>query len=103
VLYWSAFVYHLPIGDEVAMLATSIPVLMNFAREQNLDPLALGMIWTFGAGAKLFVYQSGVIVVGYSYGCFEARDMLRIGACLTIVESLILLLLVPWYWPLIGV
>jgi len=103
VLYWSAFLYHLPIGDEVAMLATSIPVLMNFAREQNLDPLALGMIWTFGAGAKLFVYQSGVIVVGYSYGCFEARDMLKIGACLTIVESLILLLLVPWYWPLIGV
>jgi anion transporter len=103
VLYWSAFLYHLPIGDEVAMLATSIPVLMNFAREQNLDPLALGMIWTFGAGAKLFVYQSGVIVVGYSYGCFEGRDMLKIGACLTIVESLILLLLVPWYWPLLGV
>lgn len=103
VLYWFAFLYHIPLGDEVAMLATSIPVLMNFAREQQLDPLALGMIWTFGAGAKLFVYQSGVMVVGYSYGCFDARDMLKIGACLTIVESLILLLLVPFYWPLIGV
>ena len=43
------------------------------------------------------------MVVGYSYGCFDARDMLKIGACLTIVESLVLLLLVPFYWPLIGI
>lgn len=103
VLYWSAFVYHLPLGDETAMLATSMPVLMNFAKAQHLDPLALGMVWTFGAGAKLFVYQAAPMIVGYSYGCFDARDMLKIGACLTIVESLILLLLVPFYWPLIGI
>ena len=103
VLYWSAFLYHLPLGDETAMLATSLPVLMDFARAQQLDPLALGMVWTFGAGAKLFVYQAAPMIVGYSYGCFDARDMLKIGACLTVVESLILLLLVPFYWPLIGI
>ena len=28
--------------------------------------------------------------------------MLRMGFALTVVESLILLLLVPFYWPLIG-
>ena len=61
------------------------------------------MVWTFGAGAKLFIYQSAPMVVGYSYGCFDARDMLKIGACLTVVESLILLALVPLYWPLIGI
>jgi len=38
-----------------------------------------------------------------SYGCFTARDMLKVGAALTIVESLILLFLVPLYWPLIGI
>ena len=103
VLYWSAFLYHIPLGDETSMLATSVPVLMNFARSHHLDPLALGMVWTFGAGGKLFVYQSAPMVVGYSYGCFDARDMLRIGAWLTIVESLILLVLVPLYWPLIGI
>ena len=103
VLYWSAFLYHIPLGDETSMLATSLPVLMDYAHQRHLDPLALGMVWTFGAGAKLFVYQSAPMVVGYSYGCFDARDMLIMGACLTIVESLILLLLVPFYWPLIGV
>ena len=33
------------------------------------------MIWTFAAGGKLFAYQSGVLIVGYSYGYFEARDL----------------------------
>ena len=55
-----------------------------------------------GLGGKIFVYQSGVIIVGYSYEYFDSRDMLRRGLALTVVESLILLLLVPIYWPLIG-
>ncbi|MBA3558238.1 MAG: anion permease [Gemmatimonadaceae bacterium] len=103
VLYWTSFLYHIPLGDEVVMLATSLPMLMNFATEQQLDPLVVGMVWTFGAGGKLFVYQSAPLVVGYSYGYFSGRDMFRIGAVLTVVEFLILsLLLVPFYWPLFG-
>lgn len=103
ILYWSAFILHIPLGDEISLLAMTIPPLMTFARAQGLDPLALGMIWTFGAGGKLFVYQTAVLVVGYSYGCFTARDLLKVGAVLTIVESLILLFLVPLYWPLLGI
>jgi hypothetical protein len=60
------------------------------------------MIWTFAAGGKIFVYQSAVLIVGYSYGYFGARDLFRLGLILTGVESLLLLLLVPYYWPLIG-
>ncbi len=103
VLYWTAFIYHFFLGDEVSMLATSVPALMLFARSHGLDPLTVGMIWTFGSGGKVFVYQSAVLVVGYSYGYFDGRDMLRIGLALTIVESVILLLLVPLYWPMIGI
>src|SRR5262249_20158313 len=103
VLYWSAFVLPFFLGDEGPLLATSPPPLMSFARAHGLDPLAAGMIWTFGAGGKIFVYQSAVLVAGYSYGYFSARDLLRVGAVLTVVESLILLLLVPFYWPLIGI
>jgi di/tricarboxylate transporter len=61
------------------------------------------MIWTFSAGPKLFIYQSGVLVVGYSYGYFDAKDLLKIGALLSIVTFVILVLLVPLYWPLIGI
>jgi anion transporter len=103
VLYWTAFVYHLFLGDEISMLATSVPALMTYARAQGLDPLFVGMVWTFGAGGKIFVYQSAVLVVGYSYGYFTARDLLRVGLVLTVVESVVLALLVPLYWPLLGI
>jgi len=102
VLYWAAFLYHIVIGNEIAMLATSIPPLMTLAKQHAIDPLTLGMIWTFGAGPKIFMYESAVLVVGYSYGYFDNRDLLKVGAVLSIVTALILLVLVPLYWPLIG-
>ena len=103
VLYWTGFVYHFFLASEISMLATSMPLLMNFAKAHGFSPLQLGMIWSFAAGGKIFVYQSAVTTVGYSYGYFEAKNLLRIGFLLTVIESIILLLLVPFYWPLIGI
>lgn len=102
VLYWTAFVYHFFLASEISMLATSIPVLMTFAKSHAIDPLLVGMIWTFGASGKLFAYQSGVLIVGMSYGYFSGRDLLRLGLLLTLVQGALVLLLVLFYWPLIG-
>ncbi|MBI4483815.1 MAG: anion permease [Acidobacteria bacterium] len=102
-LYWAAFVYHFFLASETAMLGTSMPLLMNFARLGQFNPLAVGMIWTFAASGKLFVYQSPVNVVGYSYGHFEAKDLMKVGALLTVMEFVVLLFLVPFYWPLVGI
>jgi sodium-dependent dicarboxylate transporter 2/3/5 len=103
VMYWTAFFYHFLLASEISMLATSIPLVMDLAKSGGFNPLQLGLIWTFAAGGKLFAYQSGVLIVGYSYGYFEARDLLRMGAVLTVVEFIVLVLLVPFYWPLIGI
>src|SRR4051794_14370651 len=103
VMYWTAFLYHFLLASEISMLATSIPLVMEFAKANAANPLQLGLIWTFAAGGKLFAYQSGVLIVGYSYGYFEARDLIRMGAWLTVVEFIVLVLLVPLYWPLIGI
>jgi solute carrier family 13 (sodium-dependent dicarboxylate transporter), member 2/3/5 len=102
VMYWTAFVSHFFLASEISMLGTSMPLVMQFARSHGLNPLLLGMIWTFAAGGKLFVYQSGVLIIGYSYGYFAARDLLYLGALLTVVEFVVLVLLVLFYWPLIG-
>ena len=102
VMYWTAFLYHFLLASEISMLGTSIPLVMEFAKTEGMNPLQLGMIWTFAAGGKLFAYQSGVLIVGYSYGYFAARDLMRMGAWLTLIEFAVLLLLVPFYWPLIG-
>jgi solute carrier family 13 (sodium-dependent dicarboxylate transporter), member 2/3/5 len=103
VPYWTAFCYHIFLGNELAMLATSMPPLMNFAKTSGLHPLPIALVWSFAAGGKIFVYQSGVMVAGYSYGYFKAKDLLRVGILLTLAESVVLLLLVPFYWPLIGI
>jgi sodium-dependent dicarboxylate transporter 2/3/5 len=103
IMYWAGFVYHFFLASEISMLGTSIPLVMNFAKAQGMSPLLLGMIWTFSAGGKLFAYQSGVLIVGYSYGFFEARDLVRIGWWLTVVEFFVLVPLVQLYWPLIGI
>jgi anion transporter len=102
VMYWTAFFYHFLLASEISMLGTSLPLVMEFAKAHDMHPLLLGMIWTFSAGGKLFAYQSGVLIVGYSYGYFAARDLMIMGALLTVVEFLVLLVLVPFYWPLIG-
>ena len=103
IFYWVAFVYHFLLASEISMLGTSIPLVMDYAKTHGLNPLQLGLIWTFAAGGKLFAYQSGVLIVGYSYGYFDARDLVRMGAWLTVVEFLVLMLLVPFWWPLIGI
>jgi anion transporter len=103
VPYWTAFCYHIFLGNELSMLATSMPPLLNFAKSSGIHPLPIALVWAFAAGGKIFVYQSGVMVAGYSYGYFKAVDLLRVGICLTVVESLVLLLIVPFYWPLIGI
>jgi len=102
VLYWTGFVYHIFLGDEISMLATSLPVLMQLAHTHGVDPLTLGMIWTFGAGGKIFIYQTAVLVVGFSFGCFTPKDMFKVGLALTVIEFVLLLLIVPVWWPLIG-
>ena len=40
--------------------------------------------------------------MGYSFGYFDSRDLLKYGAALMIIQALILMLIVQFYWPLIG-
>ena len=103
VLYWTAFVYHIFLSSDLAMLSTSMPLLMNYATAHGLNPLALGMIWTVAGSAKIFVYQSSVMVVGYAYGYFTTRDLLRMGLALSVASFLLLLATVEFYWPMIGI
>ncbi len=102
-LYWTGFVYHLLLASEISMLGTSTPLLMQFAATHGLSPLKLGMLWVFSSGGKIFVYQSGVLVLGYAFGYFRARDLLRLGFIMSLVDSLLLVLVVSFYWPLLGI
>jgi len=82
--------------SEISMLGTSIPLVMDLAKTSGFNPLQLGLIWTFRAAASC-CYQSGVLIVAIRMA-FDARDLLRMGALLTVIEFLILLLLVALWW-----
>jgi sodium-dependent dicarboxylate transporter 2/3/5 len=101
-LYWGGFVYHFATASEISMLATSLPVLMEFAKSHGLDALWIGMVWSFSAGGKLFAYQSAPLVIGYSYGYFRHTDLIKIGAMLTVVEFVGLATSTAIWWPIFG-
>ena len=103
VPYWTAFFYHLFLGNEISMLSTSMPALLNFAKTSNLPVLPIAMVWAFAAGGKIFAYQSAVMVTGYSYGYFDGRDLFKMGIILTVLECFLLMIFVPFYWPLLGI
>ena len=103
VLYWGAFFYHFFLASEISMLATSLPVLMELAKTHALNPLWVGLLWTFAAGGKLFVYQSSVLVLGYSFGYFRPIDMIKIGVAITLIEFVVVVLTVALWWPLLGI
>src|SRR5262245_47876856 len=102
-IYWTGFFYHISLASEVSMLATSTPLLMQFASDHGLNTLKIGMLWVYASSGKIFVYQSGVLIIGYGYGYFSAKDILKMGLLMSIVDSLLLLFLVPFFWPLIGI
>jgi len=102
VLYWGGFFYHFVTASELSMLATSMPILMEFSRTNGLDPLFIGLVWAFSSGGKLFAYQSAVLVLGYAYGYFRHTDLIKVGAFLTVVDFVVLWLSVMFYWPLLG-
>jgi sodium-dependent dicarboxylate transporter 2/3/5 len=101
-LYVGGFLYHFIFANRQSMLITSLPVLLALGAESGFNLIALALLWTFGGGGGLFVYQSGVYVMGYSYGHFETNDFFKLGVILTLVEGILLLFLVRFYWPLIG-
>jgi di/tricarboxylate transporter len=101
-LYWSGICYHILLANNQSMLSTSLPLLLQITESQNYNPISVGLLWAFAGGGNLFVYQSSVLVFGYSYGYFTAKDLLKIGCVLTIIEGVLLMFLVPIYWPMIG-
>lgn|SRR5487761_5684 len=102
VLYWAGFVYHFFLASELSMLGTTLPAIVHYASTHGYNPVAFAMVWNFASAGKIFAYQSAVLILGYAYGYFRARDLLRVGSLLTVVESLLLFIIVPFYWPLIG-
>jgi len=102
VLYWTGFLFHFVLASELSMLSISLPVILHFAQTHGYNPTAFAMLWNFASGGKLFAYQSSAMILGYAVWLFRGPRLDQGGLVLTVVEGLILMFLVPFYWPPIG-
>jgi anion transporter len=101
-LYLAGFLYHFVVANRQTLLATSLPVLLPTVAAFGFEVIPFALLWTFAGGGALFVYQSGIYVMGYSYGYFEAKDFMKVGALMTLIQGVLLLLIIRIYWPLVG-
>lgn len=85
------------------MVSVSMPVIMKFAADTGLNPLPMGLIWSMATGGKLFIYQSLVLIAGYTFNSYGAKDIAKIGAFFLFFQFIMLLLIVNFYWPLLGI
>ncbi len=79
LVYRLAFVSHLLPASQTAN-AAALPVVPGYAVSNDLNPLAMGMIWRFSASGKHFICQSPVWIAGYTCGCYRPRDVLKFAA-----------------------
>lgn len=102
LLYLYANAFHLFLANDNSLQAATMPGLMQFALKNGFNPRTLGLIWGFAGEGKVFIYQSAVLAVGYAFGYFTAKDLFKFGLCLTVLDSILILVFVPLYWPLLG-
>jgi solute carrier family 13 (sodium-dependent dicarboxylate transporter), member 2/3/5 len=103
VLYWSGFLAHILLASETSMVSVTMPVIMRFAADTQLSPLQMGLIWSMATGGKLFIYQSLVLIAGYTFNSYGAKEIAKIGGFFLFFQFVMLLLIVNFYWPLVGI
>lgn len=102
LLYWVGFFYQFVASHPFIMLSTGLPVLLDIAAAGDLNPVAVGLAWFFASASRVFIYQAGFFVLAYSYGYFKASALFKVGAVMSVIGGLFTVLLVPLYWPMIG-
>jgi len=55
-------------------------MMLGHAVSNDLNPLAMGMIWGCSASGKHFICRSSALIAGYMCGCYSFRDVLKFAA-----------------------
>lgn len=79
------------------------PITMSVAAETGINPMSLLAAITFGASAAFAMpigYQTSLMI--YGPGGYRFRDFLVMGIPLDLILAVLALLLIPYFWPLVG-
>ncbi|MEW6380541.1 MAG: DASS family sodium-coupled anion symporter [bacterium] len=90
--------------SNVACVAIILPIGFSICRANAINPLAMVFGVAVPAGLPFILPMgSPANAIAYSSGYYDIRDIIKAGIILHICCWIIFLILVKWYWPLVGV
>lgn len=88
-----------PLSNAAAVLIM-IPLAVSTAAELGVNPRPLAVLVTLSASLSFITPFEPACLLVYAPGGYGFRDFLKSGAPLTLLTLILLLLLVPRFWPL---
>jgi sodium-dependent dicarboxylate transporter 2/3/5 len=89
--------------SNAAAVAVVLPLAFTLAAGSGASPVALALAVSFGAGLDfIFPMSSAPNTIIFHSGYLRTSDFIRVGAVMTLVSVIILLAVVRFWWPLIG-
>lgn len=88
-----------PMSNAAAALVV-LPVAMSTATQLDVSPRTFAVMVTLAASLSFIAPLEPSCLLVYGPGRYRFRDFVRAGIPLTAIAFVLLLLLVPWLWPL---
>ena len=88
-----------PMSNQAAALVV-LPIAVKTALALNLNPRAFAVAVTYAASCSFLTPLEPACVLIYTPGRYRFFDFVKVGSILTIAVFLIIMLLVPVFWPL---
>ncbi|MCC9134919.1 SLC13 family permease [Pontibacter silvestris] len=88
-----------PMSNAAAALVI-VPVALRTAAEMQSDPRSFAIAIMLAASVSLITPFEPACILVYSPGKYRFRDFIKIGSPLTLLLVIVILFLVPVFWPL---
>lgn len=89
--------------SNAAAVAAVLPLAFTLADRVGANPVAMCLAASFGAGLDfMFPISTAPNTIVFASGYLRTRDFIKAGAIMTIASILILIVVIRYWWPLIG-
>jgi di/tricarboxylate transporter len=88
-----------PMSNAAAALVV-LPVAIETAQLLNADPRSFAIAIMLGASVSLITPFEPSCILVYGPGKYKFMDFIKIGVPLTIILFMIIMVFVPYFWPI---
>jgi di/tricarboxylate transporter len=88
-----------PMSNQAAALVV-LPVAMQTAAQLGLNPRSFAVAITYAASCSFITPLEPACVLIYTPGRYRFFDFVKVGSILTVAVFVVIMLLVPVFWPL---